>query len=178
MNHNPFENWIFEDELEPGEVKQLNAHLQACPACKALKTADLEAKRLMRSASISSPEAGFTNRWLVFAHRQEEQAQKKQVAILFSIFITLAAIATTILITASRQQGIEIVFFLQSSLTNFLHWFQRLVITLNSFRFVLSVLPFRVPAIVWIFLVGNLGFWALVWTFSIWKFPSIRKVLA
>jgi len=97
---------------------------------------------------------------------------------LFSIFITLAVISTIILITASHQQGIEVVYFLQSSLIDLQQWFQRLIITLNSYRFVLSVLPFRVPAIVWLFLAGNLGFWALIWALSIWKFPSIRKVLA
>jgi hypothetical protein len=178
MNHSQFENWIFAEDLNPEEAKQLHAHLQSCPGCKELDAADLRTRRLLNGSSHTAPAAGFTNRWLLMAHLREEKAQKRQVVILFSVFSTLAVITAVLLITASRQEGFELIPFVQSTLRSFLQWMQRLAITLNSYRFVLSVLPFKVPALVWFFLAGNLGFWVLAWTISIWKFQSIRKVLA
>lgn len=67
MDHRPYEDWLLNDErLNPEEDRDLRVHLRNCPECAALARANLT----LRSAPVTNPAAGFTQR---FQSRLAEQ---------------------------------------------------------------------------------------------------------
>jgi anti-sigma factor RsiW len=49
MKHRPFEDWLLDDQpLDPTQKRELNAHLRACNACRAIAESNLA----LRSARV------------------------------------------------------------------------------------------------------------------------------
>lgn len=60
MDHQPFEDWLLNDErLTAGEEWELNLHLRSCAQCAILARAN----RALRAAPMSRPPTGFTLRF-------------------------------------------------------------------------------------------------------------------
>ena len=60
MDHQPFEDWLLNDErLTAGEEWELNLHLRSCTQCATLARAN----RVLRAAPMSRPPAGFVLRF-------------------------------------------------------------------------------------------------------------------
>jgi len=71
MSHQPFEDWILDDEALSGEEQQaLDAHRAVCASCTRLGTARTAVDRGLRQAGMVAPSAGFTAR---FSQRLAEQ---------------------------------------------------------------------------------------------------------
>ena len=59
MDHLPFEDWILNDEpLTPQQKRELDAHLQACRTCTALREVDLALRTM--SARRNPPAGSLT----------------------------------------------------------------------------------------------------------------------
>lgn len=176
MNHNPFEEWLFEDHLTTAERTQLNAHLKECDSCRALSAAGLETSRLLSNSAAVSPMADFTNRWVKFASARAAQEQKKQVRLLFILLTSFALLSVTALFFSSYFTNSSIMAIITNGIYNTLHLIQRTIIIIQSYRFVLTVLPFRIPDFIWPFIMANAVFWIAFWSLSIWKFSSIKRI--
>ena len=60
MDHQPYEEWLLNDErLTPDQARDMRIHLRNCPECAALERANLA----LRSAAVTAPVAGFTLRF-------------------------------------------------------------------------------------------------------------------
>jgi hypothetical protein len=60
MNHQPFEDWLLNDQpLTPTEKRDLDAHIQTCRYCAALVETGLE----LHSVRMVSPMPGFAGRF-------------------------------------------------------------------------------------------------------------------
>ncbi|MDX1437119.1 MAG: zf-HC2 domain-containing protein [Anaerolineales bacterium] len=92
MNHQQFEEWIFNDEpLLPDQELALEEHLHSCEDCRRLYTAWRSAEDWLQSPATITPAAGFTARWE--ARAEAEQARRRRrINGLWSVLILLAGI--------------------------------------------------------------------------------------
>lgn len=77
MKHQPFEAWIFSDEiLADGEQRALDEHLHDCESCRSLQDADRTLTGMLESAPTLAPAPGFRAR---FAYRLEEERRFRRL---------------------------------------------------------------------------------------------------
>lgn len=85
MVHQPYEQWLLDDErLTPEQERDLRIHLRACPECAALARANLT----LRAAPVVPPPQGFTLR---FQQRLAAQRQIEKKRTRIGIFLLALA---------------------------------------------------------------------------------------
>ena len=81
MSHQPFEEWIFEDEVLPVEkTRMLQAHLEDCLRCRNLSDAWHGARLGLMEAEVAEPTHGFVIRWQTRQAEERKQAARGQVS--------------------------------------------------------------------------------------------------
>jgi predicted anti-sigma-YlaC factor YlaD len=79
MNHQPFEDWLFEQEdLTEQQSVELLEHLQACETCRSLGSALNEMETSLRAQPVLAPEVGFSERWQRRLEAERQRAHRKQ----------------------------------------------------------------------------------------------------
>ncbi len=163
MDHQPFEQWIFEDQKHSAQQSSLlQEHLDQCQDCSNLNQSWLGIEKELTRPVMMSPKAGFTNRFQTrLAIRQAEQHQKQVVKTLAmigsGILITMAAILVWLLLSYSVGELIvksvsvfsdmvELFFNLRSMMVNFLRYS-----------------PDFAPYLIWIMLIGWGTILASIW---------------
>lgn len=90
MNHQPFEDMIFEEELDASQELELKQHLTQCEDCRQLQAAMLGVSQNFSQLVSLEPRPGFSNRWEHFAHDRLEHEQQKNAWFLLGGLITVA----------------------------------------------------------------------------------------
>ena len=166
MKHRPFEDWLLDDQpLDPTQKRELDAHLRACNACRAIAESNLA----LRSARVIAPAPGFTARWqerLVLARR----AQRRRTllgTLFFSLggLLLLALLAGPILVSLIGSPAEWISAMVRALL--FLYTTTLAVVEAGSVMF--RVLPGFLPPFVWLVLLSTLSGLGLLWSVSIWR---------
>jgi hypothetical protein len=86
MNHNPFETWLFSDEvLSPEDQEKLHHHLEDCEYCRQLNEGRNGVERQLRHPLIVSPLPGFSTRWQLRLELERKRAHRKQSLTLLSL---------------------------------------------------------------------------------------------
>lgn len=89
MDHRPYEDWLFNDDLleqialTPEQDRDLRAHLRNCPECTALAQANLT----LRSATVSVPAEGFALRFQVRLAAQRKLQHRRSLIGLFLLAV-------------------------------------------------------------------------------------------
>ena len=79
MNHQPFEDWLFEQEdLNEQQLAELSRHLQACETCRTLENALSKMETTLREQPALAPEAGFSGRWQKRLEVERQRAHRRQ----------------------------------------------------------------------------------------------------
>ena len=110
MDHQPFEQWIFEDQKQSAQqASLLKEHLEQCQECSNLNQSWLGVEKELTRPVMLSPGAGFTKRFQArLAIRKAEQYQKQVVKTLAmigsGILITMAAILAWLLLSYSAGE--------------------------------------------------------------------------
>jgi len=166
MKHRPFEDWLLDDQpLDPTQKRELDAHMRACNACRAIAESNLA----LRSARVIAPAPGFTARWqerLVLARR----AQRRRTllgTLFFSLggLLLLALLAGPILVSLIGSPAEWISAMVRALL--FLYTTTLAVAEAGSVMF--RVLPGFMPPFVWLVLLSTLSGLGLLWSVSIWR---------
>jgi len=172
MNHQPFEEWLLNEQpLDPKQKHDLELHMRSCAYCAALAETGLE----LRSVKMVSPADGFTARFQVrLAERKlADRRRKFWGAILFLIgglsFLLWMA-------------GPSIFSFLSSPETwiaTLVEWGIFLITTLQAMtqasEVLLRVVPGFVPPFAWMILVSAIAGISLLWSVSIWRFTRVPQ---
>ena len=170
MNHQPYEQWIFEpDSLSHAEQEALAAHLATCKECARLrqKWSLLEEETLFSPVMVA-PQPGFTRRWRNSLAERRQREQRRQawrfflilVAATTLIFLSLAAI---LLLTTSPAEWIQAAVHTLATTAGTFAAARSLVFTW------LSLAPASLNIIVGIALGLSFSILVLIWTFAIWK---------
>ncbi|PKO15394.1 MAG: hypothetical protein CVU39_10795 [Chloroflexi bacterium HGW-Chloroflexi-10] len=107
MGHQPFEEWILEDQYKtPQQSRLLGQHISECTECANLASAWQSVEKQLLSAPTVSPAPGFTSRFqahLAFRKIEQQQTQviKTLIVIGSAVFLTMGSIFTWMLLTHS-----------------------------------------------------------------------------
>ena len=103
MNHYPYRNWILNHpELTKEQQQELLDHFRICTNCQNLQLAWQESEKILKSAILVSPLAGFPERWAASAKKRMERENTRQTRrTLFGVF-TLMAAGTTLYIVQNN----------------------------------------------------------------------------
>jgi len=172
MNHQPFENWIFdESNLTGEELHKLETHLDSCSDCQQLRQGLRSASALFQAAQMVPPVPGFTQRWQASLVERRLAHQRHQARILFlalagTALLLLMLLALHILATSTPVQWMVAGF--QSTFSLFSTWnrIQDFILELISF------IPPIVPIAFWVLFTGGLSLLTLVWIISLWRISS------
>jgi hypothetical protein len=166
MNHQPFEDWLLEDQLlDPAQKRELDAHLRSCNTCSAIAESNLA----LRSARLATPAPGFTARFqerLVLARR----AQRRRT-LLGTLFFSLGGMLLLAILT-----GPTLISFIGSPA----EWLSAMVRALlfiytttlavaEAGSILFRILPEFMPPFVWLVLLSTLSGLGLLWSVSIWR---------
>jgi hypothetical protein len=172
MNHQPFENWLLDNQpLTLEEKRGLQSHLQDCAHCTALAEVNLE----LRSVKMAAPAAGFTARFQqrLKGYRLREQ-RNRLVGVSILAFGGLGLTAWFV--------GPYVLGFLGSPA----EWISAMVGFLLSLismadaigdigSILLRVLPDFIPPFAWLVFVSALSGFGLLWAVSIWRFSRFSR---
>ena len=169
MDHQPFEEWIFEQkEITKEESIKLNQHLFDCEQCTELQSAWGQVETLMIQTPMVAPAPGFTQRFAARMELNKEVLQRKQ-AIKTLIGVGLILIIITLILGAifflSYTTG-ELIVGAVSTFTGFIHAFINL--RAMVFQFFQNLPPIAI-IFGWIILIV----WGIIltplWGFTVWK---------
>lgn len=167
MNHLPFEEWLLNDmPLTPERQRELESHLRNCSYCAALA----ETGRLLRTARMTSPLSGFTERFQtrLAERRIVERKRTRWGTTLFALggVAALIWLAVPYLESFAASPAAWI-----SAIVNLLVFLgTTLFALLNAAIVILSVIPRFLPPFVWMVILSTLAGMALLWSVSIWRF--------
>ncbi len=169
MSHQPFENWILDEEpLTPENRRELHAHLEGCAQCQRLKSRWQAAHMELRAHRMAAPVPGFTQRWQAGLAERRVREQRRQAWRIFGILLACA-------MGVSLLMGIYTLSF--SSPTD---WLVAVIRVFASARDTIGWIvsaalgwlhktPLAVNFALWIYLTVCLSLLALVWVWILWR---------
>ena len=167
MNHQPFEEWLFNDKnLNPGEKRELDLHLRACIRCTSLAETGLA----LRSTPVAAPAAGFTLRFQqrLAAQKIAERRRKLWGMIVLSVSgVGLLSWITAPFLFAIAGAPVQWV-------TAGVGYFLFILTSMQALTEVVTVLLRMatgfIPPYAWMVFASALAGFGLLWTISIWHF--------
>lgn len=169
MSHEPYEQWIYDDEdLTQEQEQAMQAHLNGCSDCQQIDQTWKDVRKQMRSLPMASPQAGFSQRWHASLAERRQIQEKIQIRrFLIILFSSSAAIlvllAGMILISSTPidwiAAGIKSLFTVLFAATT----------TTQEVLSWLSVLPASIPLIVWIVGTSSLAILSVTWMYFMWR---------
>ncbi len=167
MNHQPFEDWLLEDQhLTTEQERELQAHLRVCTSCTAIAESNLA----LHSARMVAPAQGFVSRFETRLIENRKAARVRQI--IGALILVLAGIALLYWLTSPFI--IEAMHSPAEWLTTAIGYFLFITTTFQALgeisRVFLHLLPDFISPIDWFvifFLVSGLG---LLEGLSIWRY--------
>ena len=164
MNHQPYEDWLLNDEpINPEKENEFRAHLRICQDCAALARTNLS----LRSAVSLSPTDGFTKRFEIRLAAQRKIQFRRAIIGLFLLATVGLALILWLLIpifpyfflSPARLMGIWVSNLVYVGLT-----FRVLGVLGNS---ILNILVSLIPAYIWLLAViltsGLVSLWTITY---------------
>ena len=156
MNHQPFETWIYNEELlEPEEQQKFDNHLQSCDDCRRQSLALEGVRQTFNAAPAPAPAPGFTKRWQarLAVHKQVVQ-QRRMWILTLALFCLASLISLGILLLHIGQ--INWFYEFSQLIANFSLFAARINQIWILFQSINKTLPFLAPLMV-VFGVGGLS---------------------
>ncbi len=91
MNHQPFEDWIFEEDLSDSQQVGLKQHLATCEDCRSLQKALKGVEWTFNNVVEVQPRPGFSLRWERYAEKKVNQEQNMAAWIVLSALVMVAS---------------------------------------------------------------------------------------
>jgi hypothetical protein len=167
MNHQPFENWLFDHkELSPLQHQQLKSHLEQCKKCQQLASAWHLVERQIDLSTPASPRPGFTDRWCADLPARKA-AHQKDDGRRWLIGLSSGA-ALTLLILIVLNSNTQSISHILGSVANL---YTRLAAWISQIRNFIFILANTIPSYVWVAIIVALVSWlvvaGLVWTYAL-----------
>lgn len=84
MNHQPYQDWLFEDTLDVAQADALHSHLDSCVECRSLVGAFHQVEHSLRAAPLVAPTPGFSLRWQARLDLERLRLHRRQVRLAFA----------------------------------------------------------------------------------------------
>ena len=172
MNHQPFEEWLLNEELiDPRQKLELDAHLRVCSYCSALA----ETGKALRTVKMVSPAAGFRARFQtrLVAQKAADLRRRRWGAVLFTFggLVMLMWLAGPYLASFFTAPATWIAALIE--------WGVFIITTLQAVAqagsVILRTLPGFLSPFVFMVLVSAMAGIGLLWSVSIWRFVRVPR---
>ncbi len=175
MNHQPFEDWIFEEELTSQQLTQLKAHISKCEECRRLHTAMKGITRILDDPVQLEPSPGFSQRWQILAENRNDREENLTAWVVLCALILVAGSILMVNFGRLWFEDINILQIVVTNLVNTVNLFTRLAHALTTARIVLQVVPNSLLLIA--VTAGSLlaFFWLILWLAALNKIASIQR---
>jgi len=168
MNHQPFENMIFSEEITAAEQVELQQHLADCETCSTLSQSLRTFETMVNSAGMHQPANGFLNRWQQNLAERQVNEQSLMVRRFF-LFLGFANIATFILIAVfTLLTGSPVKWFVNTIL-QISHSIMWINIFIDAARTFFSNIPLYLPLIGLISAGMILLVIMIAWILMVWR---------
>jgi hypothetical protein len=172
MNHQPFEDWLLNDErLGPVESRELLSHLRACRECASLANSG----RILRVAGLVAPKLGFADRFRdrLVEYRAQERRRRNWG------FVVLAAAGLSGLGWSAAPLAMDLAAAPAATMSG---WLRDVLVLTSSIRALweigqvaIRLAPGLVPEYAWMSLVSAMAGLGLLWSVSVWRLRRISQ---
>jgi hypothetical protein len=167
MNHQPFEEWLFNDKnLTPAEKRELDLHLRTCIHCTALSATGLA----LRSANVVAPAPGFAMRFRQRLIAQKIADRRRRLWGMMVLILGGAGLLGWFAVPFLYAVFTSPVEWITATIGYFLFFVSSLQALTEAMTVLLRILPDFIPPYMWMVLVSALAGFGLLWTISIWQF--------
>ncbi len=175
MNHQPFEDWIFEDTLLEDQRIALKQHIATCNECRHLSEAAKGVDWLFNQSSDLEPAPGFSLRWQKLA---ENRVQREQQLAAWVVFSSLLAVAGSIVLVNFGALWFENINLYQMFVAGVVRAINQTTIILEWFtaiQFFISAIPVGITRMVGISLGALATFWVSIWVVALRKITAGQR---
>lgn len=175
MNHQPFEDWIFEEALTSDQQNQLKTHLAVCEDCRRMNEAMRGITYALENSTELNPPAGFSQRWEKFAEERREQEENMAAWVVLGALIVVAAAILYVNFGSIWMANVNPLQVLVSNLVSIVSTVTGLAKSIDAARSVLQVIPGNM--VVLMAVVGSTlaFFWVTVWVAAMRRVVSIQR---
>lgn len=172
MSHQPFENWILDNETLPVEERRkLQAHLDACAQCQRLAKGWEAVRFDLHARPMVAPAPGFSQRWKSGTAERRAREQRKQAwkifgALLAGAVFVLVAMAGYMAVTSSPSDLLTAIIQMVDSSQTFL------MVSIYYIQKWISSTPPALNLALWIYLTITLCLLSLIWVLVLWRTKS------
>jgi len=176
MNHRPFEDWLLENQpLTPEQKLELRNHLKTCTNCTALTEVDLA----LKSSSLVTPSAGFTERFQTRMAAEHKQHRTRLFWGMGLLGLIVILAGTVSLIELYRTWGSSPSELLITAMS----WLVTMVSSIRTYGSIglvlLKVTARIIPISLWLAMAGGGFLLIFIWATSLWKLsfaPGARRL--
>jgi hypothetical protein len=178
MNHQPYLDWIFEDDrlLSAQQTMALHEHLETCENCRTLAGSFKDLETALNKSELLSPEPGFSTRWQVRLQDNRNRAHRRQLITLLSLVLGGLFLLGGALVWMAWP-------WLRSPNLLFWTWIYQLF-TIYTYADALQDLASPIlnlsggifPWIAWVFSLGLLSELAVLWVVSFRLLTNPRRI--
>jgi hypothetical protein len=169
MEHQPFEEWIFNDDPKSdAELKLFIQHLQECNQCDTLNSVWKVTEKMLRHSEMVEVPVGFSSRFAgKLAFEKELRQQRQSRIVLGATALSAVLILTAMILVYFSSHTLGDLFIAAFTTTNGL--FQAFI---NIRASVVQAL-IQIPLLVWIMSALAFFSWVLLsvplWGLTVWK---------
>ncbi len=169
MNHQPFEEWMLDDQgLNPEQERALQEHLKTCESCPQIAQSWQAVRHAIEAEPQAAPSTRFTQRWQVHLIKKRAEQQRRLAWGVFGLFLGIALISIGIVYIpeiAHLSPG--------QVLANLLYNLTVFLAKANQARGIIELLTGSVtpvlPIAIWVLAASSLSALCLLWMVVIWK---------
>lgn len=181
MGHQPFESWIFSEELLlPEQEQRLNKHIKECESCHKISAAWQEVDDIFNSTPLAEPKAGFTGRWLFRLDEMNKaeiaRRQRRSSWMFFGVMAGAALVILSILVIqfiSSVHGPVQMFITGITMLAGLLTLAEAVQVAFIPF---IEVLIVSVPPIWWFFIAFGASILTLLLAVSVRQILNPRRV--
>jgi hypothetical protein len=181
MNHQPFEDWLFDDPVRSGrelgraEQAALHEHLDGCEHCRQLSIASDSVDAQLRAAPSIGPAPGFTARWQARLELELQRLHRRQSLLALMFTVGAAALLFGALLILALPLFETPTLLLVTVAARLLGWLSFLGSVQDGLAGLLGAAA-NLPVLAWVLLAGVLSQIAVLWLVTLRYFTNPRRV--
>ncbi len=175
MNHQPFEDWIFEETLLEEQRISLKQHLSTCEECRHLFEAARGVEWLFKQSAELNPSPGFSVRWQRNAEKRVNREQQLAAWVVFSSLLAVAGAIVLVNFGALWFQDINLFQVLVAGIVRSINFTANAIEWLSAVQFFFAAIPVGIIRIAGIALGMLAAFWVSLWIIALRKITAGQR---
>jgi hypothetical protein len=162
--HQPYRDWIFEEEPLPADSdRALRLHVDQCAECQAVAEGWKAARQCLETAEEKTPRQGFTSRWKALAAQRLRIPSPRQAWALLGASSLGSLVLATALAVQTSGHGFSLAGVVTHDITAAAGTLEKWLDTSNAVGGFLSIVSKSIPPACYLFAVFFLSLLGILW---------------